>query len=313
MQDDLRSAVRLMLRQRGLCAVAVITLAIGVAVNTTILSLVRSILLAPEPYRAPHELFKLLPSDHMARWPFELSDLQGLAELPGVAAVAGCASPSLVSNRTYPSPLVSVTEVSGDFFSLLGARPHMGRTLGASDCSEGANTAVISYDLWEALHGRVSDVLGDQIQLNRRSFTIVGVMPPAFAPPCFEKGSVRRQAWIPIESTGDSRVLASGLSIIVRTSSEPSVEHVQSGVDEYGLRRAAETMRAPYAGMFLERLRLEEERSELDPIPWTLSERRIRCPQWKQRRVRPGGDPDGSFLRNSRPARCAWSSRAAGP
>ena len=230
----------------------------GIAANVTVFALVRSVLLTAEPYRAPQEIFQLLPSDHMANSPFEPFDLEELERISGIAQVAGCAGPNLPTRRTDPTLLVSATEVSRDFFSLLDARPHLGRTLQPSDFEPGVWSAVISFDLWEVLLGRAPEIVGHRIQLNRQTFTVVGVMPPAFAPPCFD-GDVRRQAWIPFDPTG-SAVSRTGLAVVARVSPNEPLAVVQARLDGYGMRRAAETGHASYAGMFLQRLGLERER-----------------------------------------------------
>lgn len=256
--NDLRAAAHFVRRRRGFSAIAALTLAMGIAANVTVFALVRSILLTPEPYRAPEELFQLLPSDHFARWPFEPRDLEELEQIPGIARVAGCYAPSLPTRRTDPTLLVSATEVSQDFFSLFGARPHLGRTLQPSDFAPGVRSAVISFELWEVLLGRAPEVVGHGIQLNRQTFTVVGVMPPTFAPPCFD-GSVRRQAWIPLDPTGSSRVVPS-LAVVARVSPKESLDLVQAQLDVLGMRRAEETGQSSYYGMFLQRLGAERER-----------------------------------------------------
>ena len=257
--NDLRAAAHFVRRRRGFSAIAALTLAMGIAANVTAFALVRSILLTAEPYRAPQELFQLLPSDHMARSPFEPFDLEELKQISGIAQVAGCYGPSLPTLRTHPSLLVSVTEVSQDFFSLLDVRPHLGRILQPSDFEPGVRSAVISFDLWEVLLGRAPGVVGQRIQLNRQTFTVVGVMPPTFAPSCFD-GDVRRQAWIPLDPTGSSSALRAGLAVVARINPNLPLAVVQAQLDGYGMRRAAETGHASYAGMFLQRLGLERER-----------------------------------------------------
>ena len=259
MLNDLTAAARSVHRRRGVSAIAALTLAMGIAANVTVFALVRSVLLTAEPYRAPEELFQLLPSDHMAGSPFEPFDLEELKQISGIAQVAGCYGPSLPTLRTHPTLLVSATEVSQDFFSLFDVRPHLGRTLQPSDFGPGVRSAVISFDVWEVLFGRAPEVVGHRIQLNRQTFTVVGVMPPTFAPPCLD-GDVRRQAWIPFDPTSSFRVSHAGLAVVARVSPNDRLAVVQAQVDGYGTRRAAETGKASYAGMFLQRLGLERAR-----------------------------------------------------
>lgn len=104
------------------------------------------------------------------------------------------------------------------------------------------------------------DVVGERIQLNGQTFTVVGVMPQAFAPPCFD-GNARRKAWIPFESKRRSGVSDAGLSVVARVSPNEPLALVQARLDGYGMRRATERGVASYAGMFLERFGSEKARN----------------------------------------------------
>jgi hypothetical protein len=164
----------------------------GIAANVNVFALVRSVLFAEPPYRAPAELFQLIPADHMATSPLELADVDGLKQIPGIAQAAACVAPELSSRRTDPTLLVSVTEVSRDFFALYDATPRVGRTLQPADFEPGVRNAVISYELWTVLLGRNPEVVGSRIELSRQSFTVVGVMPQAFAPSCVNSARAAR-------------------------------------------------------------------------------------------------------------------------
>ncbi len=194
----------------------------------------------------------------MAASPFVPVDLEALKKIPGISRVAGCYGPSLPTLRTHPALLVSATAVSEDFFSVFDVGPHLGRTLHPSDFEPGVRNAVISYDAWKVLFGRTPPIIGHRIELNRQSYTVVGVMPPTFAPPCFD-GNVRRQAWIPADRTSISRS-PGGLAVAARVNTPEHLSAVQAQLDGYGMRRAAETGNAAYAGMFLQRLGLVRER-----------------------------------------------------
>ncbi|MBP6716296.1 MAG: ABC transporter permease, partial [Acidobacteria bacterium] len=241
---------------RGFSAVAALTLAMGIAANVNVFALVRSVLFAEPPYRAPAELFQLIPADHMATSPLELADVDGLKQIPGITQAAACVSPELSSRRTDPTLLVSATEVSRDFFALYDATPRVGRTLQPADFEPGVRNAVISYELWTVLLGRNPEVVGSRIELSRQSFTVVGVMPQAFAPSCFDSAS-RRHAWIAIGSTGNARVRS--VSIAARVRADEPLSVVQARLDLYGIRRAEETGRTSYAGMFLRQVGVDPE------------------------------------------------------
>jgi hypothetical protein len=73
----------------------------------------------------------------------------------------------------------------------------MGRVLNEEDFTSGARNAVVSFDMWRTLLARNPQPVGQTIVLNRQAWTIVGVMPPGFAPPCHDTGHAA-QAWIPL-------------------------------------------------------------------------------------------------------------------
>lgn len=260
MLNDISAAARYAFRRRGFSAVAALTLAMGIAANVNVYALVRSMLFADVPYRAPEELFQLIPADHMANSPLELADVDGLKQIPGVALAAACVSPELSSRRTDPTLLTSVTEVSRDFFGLYDAKSQIGRVLQAEDFEPGVRSAVISYDLWKTLLGRNRDVVGSRIELSRQPFTIVGVMPEAFAPSCFDSAA-RRQAWIGIGSAGTLRSYAPSVAIVTRVSAAEPLSIVQARLDSYAMRRAEETGRSSYAGMFLRKVGVDPDHS----------------------------------------------------
>jgi predicted permease len=192
--QDLRFAVRSLLKRPLFSTVAVVTLALGIGVNTLIFSLAHAILVNPLPYAEPERLvgvYRLSPR---------------LAELrPSAAQIAGTyavpyelfldwkkLSPVFTDIGAYltttltlageddPERLVGVRSTSG-VFSTLGAQPLLGRPLIPDDDEVGAApVAVLSHGLWQRHYGAEADVIGEQISLSGTQYTIVGVMPRDF-------------------------------------------------------------------------------------------------------------------------------------
>jgi putative ABC transport system permease protein len=184
---DVRHGARVLSKSRGLALVAVVALALGIGANTAIFSVVNSLLLRPLPYRRPEQLVKvnqsapdpskgLLPS--VWSYPrFEV--LRG--ESRSFASVAGHTQNSYNLTGTQEPERLQVEMVSADYFALLGVEAIAGRTFTAEeDAAGGANTAVLSHALWQRRFGGEARALGQTIELDKRAFTVVGVLPPGF-------------------------------------------------------------------------------------------------------------------------------------
>lgn len=192
---DLRFGIRGLLRNPGLALVAVLTLAIAVAANSTIMSLLSQALLRSLPVRDPHRLVVLnfagatdghthseggdRPGHH-----YEFSypmyrDLRAQTRtLSGLIASAADTAGATWENR---SETVNTELVSGNYFEVLGVRPTIGRVFDAGDeTTPGANpVAVLNFDYWKT-HLAEAPVTGRSILINGMEFTIVGVAAPGF-------------------------------------------------------------------------------------------------------------------------------------
>jgi len=168
--QDLRYSLRAARRSPGFAAVAILTLALGIGANTAIYSIVRGVLLRPLPYP---------DADRLLVGGVSLPDFEDLRRDAG--AFDGTAV--FVSNL-YDVGVGSEIEqlraalVSKDFFSLLGTAPAAGRTLGMPDSAQ--PVVVLSDRLARRRAASPAAALGETILLSGRSFTVVGVMPPAF-------------------------------------------------------------------------------------------------------------------------------------
>src|SRR5713226_647587 len=167
--QDLKYGFRMLAKNPGFTAAAVIALALGISANTTIFSVVNGVLLRPLPYRDPsrlvvvslfnqktQEIFPLCDADFLD-WRAQNQVLSDVAAFSGnVFNITGSGLPEQVRGGV----------VTGEFFSTLGVTPVLGRTFLASEDRPGsAPMAVLSYSLWQHRYGADPGVIGQAIVL----------------------------------------------------------------------------------------------------------------------------------------------------
>ncbi len=181
--QDIRYGARVLLKNPGFCAAAVITLALGIGANTAIFSLVYGVLLRPLPYRDGSRLVVLhqqLKQAHIDNMPFSVKELQDYCDRNHTMT-------GLVEHHTMNFLLmgkdsaerVETAVVSANFFDVLGVKPLMGRTFVAADDRKDAPAVLIlSYKYWQGHQGGDPNIVGKTFQMNNRPHTVLGVLPP---------------------------------------------------------------------------------------------------------------------------------------
>lgn len=180
--DDLRYAVRLLLKTPAVTLVALLSLALGIGANTAIFEVINALLLRSLPVHEPQRLVKIasIDPDH----PEQAGELS-LAMLHEIQEQAPAFSSSFawlgggVSNFEANGVRYSgsVDTVSGDYFATLGVRAVLGRMLARDD----KQAAVISYGCWQHRFAGDPNVIGKIISVDNRPLAIVGVAPEDFA------------------------------------------------------------------------------------------------------------------------------------
>jgi len=197
--QDLRYAVRSLLKSPGFTVIAALTLALGIGANTAIFTVINAVLLKPLPYQAPERLvtvWHLYPSMNGMEAPVSVPgfrDYRAQDRLFERAAVENNWNPNL-TGQGEPER-ITAERVSGDWFDVYGVAPLLGRTLRPDEAVAGKNNVVVlSYGMWNRMFGGDRGVIGRSLQLNSETYEIVGVMPASFRS-FFSRNS---QLWTPI-------------------------------------------------------------------------------------------------------------------
>lgn len=179
---DLRYALRRARRRVGFTLIAVLSLGLGIGVNTAAFSLVNAIMLRKTPLPHPErvaELFVLHDAQVFA--PMSYADYKDLREQSRSVFSQISVSNFGVVPRDMGDHVESVTAemVNGDYFPLIGLRPVIGRLLGPDDdIAKGMHpVAVLSYGYWQRVFAGDPGIVGKQVHLSGRAYTIVGVAP----------------------------------------------------------------------------------------------------------------------------------------
>jgi putative ABC transport system permease protein len=185
--QDLRFGLRTLAKNPSFTAVAVLTLALGIGANTAIFSVVNAVLLRPLPFPAPDELVRVVSVRLRENVPDNASYpdfADWRAQNHVFERMAAFHADSFTLTGQGEAAHIPGAIVSADLFSLLSARPALGRTFLPEEDNLGAAggglVVILSYRLWQERFGADPGIVGRTIELDNRSFTVVGVMPAGF-------------------------------------------------------------------------------------------------------------------------------------
>lgn len=198
-KQDLQYAVRTLRKNPGFTAIAVLTLALGIAVNATMFSMVSAFLLRRPPGREPSRVVVISGINPVQSFQ---SDLNGVSApnylawreanhvFEEVAAADEYRTVSLTAQGTDANGQITSTgrpealhaaAVSINYFRVLGVSPQVGRAFAAGEDRTGhEHVAILSHELWERRFGSDISLIGSTIRLNRENYTVIGVMPANF-------------------------------------------------------------------------------------------------------------------------------------
>jgi putative ABC transport system permease protein len=183
--QDLKFAVRMLSKNPGFTAVAILTLALGIGANTAIFSVVDTVLLQPLPYKEPGRIISLAQYDLKTKASGALMSYTKYTQIKEqsktLESMAGFypLTLSLVTEREPEA--VNGARASADFFNVLGISPARGRAFSFEEEQDGGpDVAVISDGFWHSHFAGDPGVLGKALVLDGKSATVVGVLPSSF-------------------------------------------------------------------------------------------------------------------------------------
>jgi predicted permease len=197
--QDIRYSLRMIVKTPGYAVIAILTLALGIGANTTIFSWINSALLNPVPgISNPSKVVSLTLGKPGQPFGFTYADLEAVRNgQQSFSGIAACWFVQMsVTGKAKPERVWGMV-TSANYFDVLGVRPFLGRAFlpVEDETPGGAPVAVISYQLWQTHFGANPDVVGQNIEINKHSYTIVGVTPAAFQG---SQTGVRTEIWVPI-------------------------------------------------------------------------------------------------------------------
>ncbi|MGE0129992.1 MAG: ABC transporter permease [Blastocatellales bacterium] len=236
--QDLRYGARMLLKSPNVTLIAIITLALGIGANTAIFSVANTALLRPLPYQNPGDLVMVwetapkLGFPHNDVAPANFLDWRDQNQVFTQIAAFGGASLSL-TGRGEPERIEGA-RVSASLFPLLGVAPALGRVFNEQeDRFEAPGVIVLSHGLWHRRFGGDPGVVGQNLTLDNRPYTVVGVMPAHFRFPGREQ-----EFWMPMGFNPDE---AAGrgdhyLSVVARLKPGVTRRQAQTEMDAIAAR-----------------------------------------------------------------------------
>jgi hypothetical protein len=189
-KQDLRYAVRTLLRAPTFAATVIATLALGIGANSVIFSAVDAVLLRDAPVADPDRLVDVYTSSGNNLYSqFSYPDYFDLRDSGTFASVAAYAPVSITMDANgQPEPLDGQI-VSGTYFDVLGIKIPFGRGFMPDDDRIGApvRVAVISHSLWQRVFNADQSLIGQTIRLNSNPYALIGVAPPGFVGPASQQ------------------------------------------------------------------------------------------------------------------------------
>jgi putative ABC transport system permease protein len=206
--SDLRYAVRQLRKTPGLAALAILTLALGVGGNAAIFTVIESVLLRPLPCAHANRLVFIAPMNNPKPESFapdswlDYHDIQ--ARSKELETVAGYSEDVSVLESEDTSESVVAPRVTVNLFSMLGARPMMGRTFSEADGeSGGPHVAILSEGLWRASFHADPQIVGKTARIGGETYTVIGVMPAGFLFPETMGSQMSKGMWLPLQPTAE--------------------------------------------------------------------------------------------------------------
>ena len=198
--QDLRYGLRMLARSPSFTIIAVLALALGIGANSAIFSVVNTVLLRPLPYKNPDALMMVWEEATHLGFPFNTPSPANFIDwreqntvFEGMAAMAqqsfnltGAGEPERLDGR----------RVSANLFNILGVEPVLGRTFRPEEDQPGSSVTILSHGVWQRNFGGDPSIIGRTINLDGKSYSVIGVMPRTVDLPSMDNW--QDQIWVPI-------------------------------------------------------------------------------------------------------------------
>ena len=244
---DLRYGVRMLRKTPGFTAIALVTLAVGIGVNTAVFSVVNALLIEPLPYPDPDRLAAVTTLFRSPRGQNESTAVDGktlfairdnATTIDAAASSGGFGSGvNLVAGGIAAN--VQQRRVSSGYFAVLGVAPLLGREFTKDEDREGGQpVAVLSYALWSRVFGSDPNIVGRAITLRGEPYTVVGVMPNGFTT------GTPTDVWTPLRPSTKGEGGGTNYGMIARLRPNATWQQADAEVGQLGSTAAREGYRA---------------------------------------------------------------------
>jgi putative ABC transport system permease protein len=237
--QDLRYGIRLLGKAPGFTAVALLTLALGMGAATAIFSVVDTVLLKPLPFRDAEHLFVIWeknPTQNRYKLPVAPANFLAWQKQSRAVEQMAALQDTRLSLTGGPNGHIDPEElkaerVSASLFPMLGVEPRLGRTFRSEEDQPGhANVVLLSYSLWQRRFGGDPAIAGKAIRLRDQPYTVVGVLPPAFA--VLEPGV---DIFLPLALNPSDTRTAGNRFLVVIARRRGSPEQARAELDSIGM------------------------------------------------------------------------------
>ena len=240
--QDLRFGFRLLLKNPGFSAVAILALALGIGANTAIFSVVDAVLFRPLQFERPNSLVAVWErdlkkgEDHDSVMAGNFVDWKNRSQI--FEAMSAHAGGSVNLTGLAEPERIRGARVSAGLFPLLGITPQVGRVFSPDEDQPGHQRVVIIGDrLWRSKFGGDPEVVGRWITLNNQDYEVVGVMPAGFALPLNEDSEI----WTPLVFTNEELTHRNSHYLKVLARLKPDVSLEQANAEMTSLAAQLET------------------------------------------------------------------------
>jgi predicted permease len=182
--QDIRYGARMLVKNPGFTAIAVLTLALGIGANTAMFSVIDAVLIRPLPYKNPARLVMVWESEAGDNAPDPPTFLAFQRQNHAFELMAGSRVSGFNLTGAERPERIAGADVTPNFFLLLGVNPILGHTFSAEDANgNSGRPAVLSYALWQRMFAANPDAIGRQLTLDGEVYTVSAIMPASFQYP----------------------------------------------------------------------------------------------------------------------------------